>query len=380
MASRLQQRDELLRAQTELATQAGAEAKRQSAQLTAVLDHLPEGAFIAGADGRVELANRTALRLMGREVPPGTHVDREAAFFGFLRPDGQPYAAHELPLTRALSGERVTRQEVVIERPDHTRLTVMVNCELLELGSSERKAIAVFQDVTPLKEAARMKEELVHLISHDLRGPLTSLLGSAQLLQRRLATSASDREQRAVASILAGGRRLNAMIGDLVESTRLQSGHLELHRTATSLPALVNGLVDMLVEPTTPQRVRVEVEGVIPEVWADPDRLERVVTNLLTNALKYSPSDSEVLVRLTAQKEEVMISIADHGQGIAPEDTPYLFDRFYRVAASRNVEGLGLGLYITRMLVLAHGGRIWVESERGRGSTFFFTVPRSAPV
>jgi PAS domain S-box-containing protein len=379
MAGRLQERDAQLRAQTEVATKASAESLRQAAQLSAVLENLPEGAFIAEADGRVMLANQAARQLLGRDVPPGTRIDVEGEAYGFRRADGTPYPADELPISRALRGEPVTRQEVVIQRPDGSSVTVMVNGARLDLPGGEKKVIAVFQDVSPLKAAARVKEELVHLISHDLRSPLTVVLGSAQILQRRLAASGGEREQRAVTSILAAGRRLNAMIGDLVESTRLQTGQLELRRSFTSLPALASALVDTLVEPTAPHRVRVEVHGAVPPVYLDPDRVERVMTNLLTNALKYSAPDSEVLLRIERTGGHLVVSVADRGQGISPEDMPHLFERFYRVAASRMVEGLGLGLYITRMLVEAHQGRIWVESERGRGSTFFFTLPLGEP-
>ncbi|MHB8875526.1 MAG: ATP-binding protein [Myxococcaceae bacterium] len=375
MAVKLHERETELRAQTERATAATTEAERQAAYLAALVENLPEGAFIADAEGRVTLANQAARLLLGREVPPGMNVDREAASFGLLRADGTPYPAEELPLSRVLRGETVTRQEVLIERPDGSRVTVMVNAARLDLPGGEKKAIAVFQDVSPLKEAARSKEELVHLISHDLRSPLTGVLASAQILQRRLAASGGEREQRAIAAILAGGRRLNEMIGDLVESTRLQSGHLELRRSLTSLPALASGLVDTLVEPSALQRVRLEVHGTVPPVGVDPQRLERILTNLLTNALKYSASDTEVVLRFERTGPHLLTSVRDRGQGISPEDMPHLFERFYRVAASRRIEGLGLGLYITRMLVEAHGGRIWADSERGRGSTFFFTLP-----
>jgi two-component system phosphate regulon sensor histidine kinase PhoR len=108
---------------------------------------------------------------------------------------------------------------------------------------------------------------------------------------------------------------------------------------------------------------------------ADPSRLERILTNLISNALKYSPPEAEVVVRAERVDSCLQVSVVDRGIGIAPEDLPHLFERFYRTRGSRKAEGLGLGLYITRMLVEAHGGRIWAESELGKGSTFSFTLP-----
>jgi signal transduction histidine kinase len=122
-------------------------------------------------------------------------------------------------------------------------------------------------------------------------------------------------------------------------------------------------------------RINVEIPEGLPKVSADPDRLERILVNLASNAIKYSSPESDVLIRAESNDAEVIVSIADRGIGVHPEDISHLFERFYRAKGARKAEGLGLGLFITRLLVEAHGGRLWVESELGKGSVFYFTLP-----
>jgi len=183
-------------------------------------------------------------------------------------------------------------------------------------------------------------------------------------------------ERRSVEAILVSARRMNAMIRELAEAAQLESGQVKLNRIPVHLPSFALDLRDRMVEPEGVERIRV----VSPEedllVLADPDRLERILTNLLSNALKYSPPESEVVVTMARRGEQVVTSVSDRGQGVGPEEMGNLFRRYYRTeAAQARQGGLGLGLYVTKGLVEAHGGQIWVESELGKGSTFSFTLP-----
>ncbi len=168
---------------------------------------------------------------------------------------------------------------------------------------------------------------------------------------------------------------MNAMIQELVDSTRLESGQMRLERTAIHLPSFTLDFTERLAGALDAARVRMDMPDNLPWVSADPNLLERILANLVGNALKYSPSDREVWVRAAHSGKEVTVSVSDRGEGIAAAELPRLFGRYYRTEGARRAEGLGLGLYITRMLVEAHGGRIWVESQVGKGSTFSFTLP-----
>ncbi len=232
-------------------------------------------------------------------------------------------------------------------------------------------------DITERKRAERFREEYLSLISHDLRGPLTVIQAQTQFLKRDIeAAGLAGRPGRSAEAIITASRRMNAMIQDLVDSARIEAGQLRLDCWPVDLRQFLQDFLERSAPAIGDGRVILEVGEGLPPVNADLDRLERIILNLLTNALKYSGSDRPVVI--TAHQVEnraIMVSVADQGEGIAPEDLPHVFERFYRARGARRTEGIGLGLYITRMLVEAHGGRIWAESEPGKGSTFYFTLP-----
>jgi len=232
------------------------------------------------------------------------------------------------------------------------------------------------RDITRRKQAEILREEYVHTISHDLRAPLTIIRGHAQLLKVALEKAGLRGAERvSVEAILTGTQRMDAMIQDLVDSVRIEVGQLRLEKRPVELRAFVSDLLQRAKAAIDVGRVKVDIPVGLPLVDADPDRLERILINLLTNALKYSPLESEVLIDAKKTNKEVTISVTDRGVGISPEDLPHIFERFYQPKAGRRVEGLGLGLYITKRLVEAHKGRIWVKSELGKGSVFHFTLP-----
>ena len=220
------------------------------------------------------------------------------------------------------------------------------------------------------------------MVSHDLRAPLTLILGQGQILERLLASSGSDSlAERSARSIVAGARRMNRMIQDLVDSTRLETGEVGLHLGSIDLRQALLGLLERMAAARTAgvERIQVDAPEGLPRVLADPDRLERVLSNLLSNAVKYSEAGTLVVVRLAESDGEVITSVTDQGYGISPEELPKLFEKYYRTRTGReDRDSLGLGLYIARRLVEAMGGRIWVESRRDAGSTFSFSLPEES--
>ncbi|MGC3999915.1 MAG: ATP-binding protein [Anaeromyxobacter sp.] len=213
---------------------------------------------------------------------------------------------------------------------------------------------------------------MVRMISHDLRTPLNAVYTQAHLLQR----SADARTQERGRSIVRSCERMNGMIQDLVETTLLEAGQLRLQRSAVDLRELVSEVLERLRGGLEVDRIQVSCAPGLPCARADGPRIERLLVNLLSNALKYSPPQSAVQVRLElAGPGEVALAVCDRGIGIAPEDLPRIFDRYFRAAGARRPEGLGLGLYIARRVTEAHGGRISVESQLGQGSTFRVVLP-----
>jgi signal transduction histidine kinase len=168
---------------------------------------------------------------------------------------------------------------------------------------------------------------------------------------------------------------MNLMIQDLVDSIRIEAGQLRLDLRPLDIKSFINELLDRVKTMPGATRLEVETPPALPPVLADPSRLERILVNLITNALKYSDPSTKVTIRAGQSDSVVTIAITDRGLGISSDDLPHLFERFYRARRARRTEGLGLGLYITKMLVEALGGVIWAQSELGKGSTFSFTLP-----
>lgn len=223
------------------------------------------------------------------------------------------------------------------------------------------------------QEALNVKDQFLSIVSHELRTPLTAMKGYAQMLRRRLQDDPDG--QRFAASIDAQVTRLSRLVDDLLDVTRFARSQFELARRTMDLRAALEEAVSRfgIIAPTHTFRLEVG-EGDFAGDW-DRDRIEQVLNNLIGNAVKYSPSGGEVTVRAERVDDRITVAVRDQGVGIAPEEQDQVFDRFYRSAGTQNVKGLGLGLYVTRRVIEAHGGAVGVRSELGQGSEFYFTLP-----
>jgi signal transduction histidine kinase len=227
-----------------------------------------------------------------------------------------------------------------------------------------------------VREDVRRREELLDVISHDLRAPLGALVGQAQLLRKR-----ADRDDFAagrIEAILRCASRMNTMIEDLLDAARESSEQLELRLEPIPIGPYLAELVERFAPLLEPGRVRVAVAGGPLVAHADPGRLDRIVLNLLLNALKFSPPESPVELGAAREGGRVAIRVADRGPGIAREDLPHLFDRYYRGRRASAAGGLGIGLYSVRLLVEAHGGSVRVEPGASGGTTFVVSLAASA--
>jgi signal transduction histidine kinase len=225
------------------------------------------------------------------------------------------------------------------------------------------------------EEAAKLKEDFVSAAAHDLKTPLTTLLGQAQILEVRFARDPElAPHQPAVARIAREARRLSALVEDLLDASRIEEGKLEVRRELIDVGAVVR----QVAERSRPEKERIVVDALerLPGSF-DPRRIEQLVDNLVENGLKYSGADSPVEVHAWRDMTAIRISVRDHGIGIPATDLPYVFERFRRAANvdARRYAGIGLGLYICRGIANEHGGRIWVESTVGEGSTFHVALP-----
>ena len=237
-------------------------------------------------------------------------------------------------------------------------------------GGNDRLVAILFTNITERKRAERIQQDFIAMASHDLLTPITVLRARAQLLQRR-----QSYDEASTTSILEQTTRMERMIIDLRELVQVEGSQLTLRVAPVDLGELAHQAADRVRSQQTGHRVRLEApEESIVGQW-DQDRLGQVLDNILGNAIKYSPAGGEVVIRVEAAPGEARLSVADEGPGIPPTVVPHLFERFYRGEHHAGDAGLGLGLYISRMLVEAHGGRIWVTAGTGSGSTFTIALP-----
>lgn len=290
-----------------------------------------------------------------------------------------PISMLMLAVGRIAAGERGVRlQTTGPTELAHLSEAVGTMAATLDARLVEREALTVRLQAQndELRHHEELREESIRALTHDLRNPLTALLGNAQRLERLLTRASLEREARVAHTVAATGQRMNGMIQDLADALRVDAGSVELRRVAVDLPTLVRELSAQLGDPDQVVRIELTADEALPPVAADPGQLDRVISNLLSNALKYSPPASTVVVGIRRAGGEVLVTVRDRGIGMTPAEQAQLFRRYYRAEGARALaSGLGLGLYVSRALVEAHGGRLWVESAPGVGSTFSFTLP-----
>jgi PAS domain S-box-containing protein len=258
-----------------------------------------------------------------------------------------------------------------VQHADGSERFVESRADFLVRDGERVAMISAIRDITERKRAERVQQDFIAMASHDLLTPVTVLRARAQLMQRR-----QTYDEASVVSILEQASRMERLIKDLREMVRVEGGRLALRREPVDLGEIVHEALTRARTQGTQHLLRIEApRSPIVGLW-DRDRLGQVLDNLIGNAIKYSPQSSEIAIRVEATDAEGRVSVEDHGIGIASDVLPRLFERFYQGQDPGVSTGLGLGLYISRMLVESHGGRIWAESEPGQGSTFVMALPR----
>ena len=333
--------------------------------LKAILSSMSEGVLVVGADGRARLANPAFHRLFqiqGEEVT-GRQV---------LEIIRQPGLARLVDDTLRL-GEGQSGQ-IEIHVPE--RRTLLLASAALAGG--ERGAVVVARDTTELTRLADMRRDFVANVSHELKTPLTAIRGYAETL-RDGALEEPATAQRFTDRILAGCQRLQELLDDLLTLSRLESGAPQpSEREPVELAAVIHRAAELLADAAREKKVRIDLDlDDVPAVGGDPDGIERLVVNLLDNAVKYNRPDGTVGVRLAQDDGNAVLEVSDTGIGIPQDALPRIFERFYRVdkGRARDDGGTGLGLAIVKHVAQTHGGQVEVESRMGKGTTFRVRLP-----
>ncbi len=342
---------------------------------------------LRGPDHVLELANPLALQLFGihrpiigkpiREVLAEFEGQGSIARLDAVYQTGQPFVGREVLVHYDRTGDGTLEEGYFnfVYQPSSN-------------ASGDIDGVMVYaNDVTEQVKArqqsedlSRQKDDFIEVASHELKTPVTSLKGFAQLLERRFRRDGDARSADLLHKMDAQLTKLTSLIEDLLDVTKIENGQLQLRCSLFDYNTLITEVVEEIQHAAPRHRIVPELRASVT-LFADRDRIGQILTNLLTNAIKYSPQADTVLVKTRCTEETVVTSVQDFGIGIATEKQPYLFERFYRVEgdSQANYPGLGLGLYIAAAFITRHHGEIWVQSTEGEGTTFSFSLPRQHP-
>jgi PAS domain S-box-containing protein len=290
--------------------------------------------------------------------------------------DGKPIDPENLPIARVLRGEPRVHAELRLRNAAGAFTPVAVRAgPIAGPDGAVLGVVSAIEDITAVKELERLRAEWSSVVAHDLRQPLESISLNAQVLAR---ATDDPRLLKFATGVLDATKRLNRMVGDLMDLSRLEARRLELVRQRVDVPALVRAAVERMELQTPNRPFEVRLEGDVPEAEADPDRIAQVTDNLLTNAVKYGKKGTPIVVSVSrGGGGDLAVAVTNTGRALTAEELAILFERFHRSDSAKleGIEGTGLGLYITRSLVEAHGGRVTAESTPTGETTFRFTLP-----
>lgn len=327
-------------------------------KLESTLTNIEDGVIIIDPDNRLVLINRRAKELFNIQEKNITgkhinHVLHHAELLEFLEENTHGSA---------------TRIEICVEdgRVFYAQLT-----PIEEIG-----LVITLHDITNLKELDRIKSDFVNSVSHDLRSPLTAILGYVELIER--VGEINDQQREFIHRVQISVHNITSLINDLLDLGRIEAG-FDTRKEIVPISPIIHYTVDSLQGRAQEkmQTLRINEHGELPHVLANPVRLRQMFTNLIGNAIKYTPVKGEISISTRAEGEQIIIRIEDNGQGIPSIDQPYIFDKFYRAGnVGPDIPGTGLGLAIVKSIVENHQGRIWVDSAIDRGSTFTIVLPK----
>jgi PAS domain S-box-containing protein len=341
-------------------------AELERDRLAAIVESSRDAVIGTDLDGEISDWNPAATQLFG--YAPAEVVGRPLA--RLVPPDLRD--ENDTVFARIRGGREAPPFQTTRLRKDGTPVPVEVQLSPVRDPAGRIVGVAtIIRDVTERKRLEQAQEDFMAMVSHDLRSPITALSGQAQLMKRR-----QRYDEKAVDVILEQARRIARLVSDLQALVSMEAGEIELIRAPMDLVATVREAADRLrATGGAGHPVRIEApEAGLTGAW-DRDRINQVLDNLLGNAAKYAPEESEIVVQVERAGDRARVSVIDHGPGIPAGTLPHLFERFYRAGRDRALPGLGLGLYISRMLVEAHGGRIRARSPHGGGCTIVFTLP-----
>lgn len=330
------------------------ESERQ--EFEAILTHVEDGVIVVDFQRRVVFVNRSARATFKIK---GDYLTGQSVYDLIPHPDLQQVFS----LSQAAFP---TRRELALD--DGRWLNAQVT-SIPEVG-----LVVTMQDITQLKELDRLKNEFVSTVSHDLRSPLTAILGYVELLDR--VGPLNEMQTEFIRRVHTSVENITNLINELLDLGRIEAG-FDTQKEPLAPATIIHFALEDLKEQAQAKRQQINLELIepLPAVFASPTRLQQVLTNLIGNAIKYTPEDGRITVRARPELQQLVIEVIDNGSGIPLADQPYIFNKFYRASNTQDSPGTGLGLAIVKSIVESHHGRVWAESTPGQGSIFTVVLP-----
>ncbi len=354
------------------------QVNRERQRMSALLDTVADGIMILSPTLQIERYNpafQRMLQIAGEDIQGKEH---DQLIQWVLPPIGiklEDAVAGGWPLT--------SHAHLYVEgdiKIGDTKLKLPVGITYSPLVSSENvllNIIATIRDITRFRQADELKSTFISIISHELKTPLALIKGYVSTLRREDARWDRSIVKESLTVIEEEADRLGLLVENMLDASRLQAGGISINRSDVFLPGIIQRIAKRLQTQTSVHEIIVDLPQDFPVISADEGRLEHVISNLISNAIKYSPK-GEIRISGQIRPEVVIICVSDQGPGIAVEDIPHIFDRFFRAPdMARSVRGAGLGLFLTRSIIEAHGGQIWVNPESGKGARICFSLPRT---
>lgn len=353
------------------------QVSREKSRLDALLDSAADGIIIISADHTIEKCNKAFARILRKDVKDIEGKGHEQIINWGSRQKGKTLEEAELngwPLT----AKAILYVEGDLQRPSGETVPVGITYAPLLSGEGHLiNIIASVRDITHFREADEIKSVFVSVISHELKTPVALIKGYVGTLRRKDVSWDSEIVQDALEVIEEEADRLTELIENLLDASRLQAGSFSLNLAEIKIGQMAEEMAERFQTQTENHKILAQFPEEFPVIVGDKNRLEQVFFNLLSNSIKYSPKGGDILISGQIRAEQIIVCIQDQGTGISQEDVPHIFDRFYRAdEAAKNTQGAGLGLYLSRAIIEAHKGRMWVEPRPDTGARVCFSLPR----
>jgi PAS domain S-box-containing protein len=329
----------------------------------AILSKTLDSVIMTWNDAAERIFGYTADEMIGETIYKLIPLDRH---------DEEP-----MILSRLKNGERIEHYETIRQTKDGRLIDLSLTISPIKDSSGNLIGISkIARDISERKQDEARKNDFIGMVSHELKTPLTSLTAILQVLDNKLKRSQDAFVPEALSRANLQVKRMSTMINGFLNISRLESGKIQINKQPFIIGDLIKEVIGE-INLTGPAHI-IQLQKCDKVVLhADREKISSVLINLLSNAVKYSPKGSKIQVDCSQQGNKVCVSVTDEGLGISAEDCDHIFDRYYRVESNhtRHISGFGIGLYLSAEIIQRHEGQIWVESERGKGSTFFFSLP-----